>query len=199
MPLPALTLRESRRHHLRTLAACAMAGALAGCAGLGTPRHFEISTARLERKLQERVPLRHSLLGVVNLQARVDRLRTLPEQDRLAAEMRFDASGALLPQPWHGTFDLLFGLQVDPEDFSVRMRNVELASLKLPMVMGRSAELLQGALSAIAHQFASDTVLYRMEPGDVERLRSLGLRPEPIRVTSQGLSIDFARSGGTYR
>lgn len=194
-----LTRCEDRRTHLRAWAACALGAALAGCAGWGTPRHFNISTERLERKLQERVPLRHSLLGVVNLQARVDRLRTLPEQDRLAAEMRFDASGALLPQPWHGTFDLLFGLQVDPDDYSVRMRDVELTSLRLPMVTGRSAELLQGALGAIAQQFAGDAVLYQLEPRDAQRLRSAGLRPAPIRVTSQGLSIDFVPAGGTYR
>lgn len=188
-------MTRTRRVALQGLALLALA-ATAGCAGLGVPRSYHISTEQLEQALRSRTPMRHSLAGIVNLRAQLGEVRPLPQENRLATQVRFDASGPLLPQAWHGSFDLLFGLRFEPSDHSLRAQDLELQALRLPMVMGRSAELLEGALTALAQQMGKDLVLYRLNPRDVERLLSLGLRPEPIQVTPRGLRVEFSKAEG---
>lgn len=186
-----MTRSATRRAMLHRLAGLALAGGLGACAGLPGSREVRISTAQLEQALQQRMPLRQSLAGIVTLHARVPRLRMLPEQNRIAAEVKFEATGPLLPQAWYGGFDLLFGLQFDPADLSLRARDIELQSLRMPMVMGRSAELLQGALAALANQIAKDVPLHRLDAREAQRLKSFALQPDAIDVTPDGLVLRF--------
>ena len=190
IPLPS----ARRRDLLLRLSAAPLALALSACAGMaGALAPWRVSTAQLERGLRDRGPIRHSLAGVLDLSARVDGLRLVPERDRLAAAMKFDTQGPLLPQPWHGSFDLLFGLRYEPSDLSLRAHQLEVSGLRVPRVMGRSAELLQSALNAVSQQFAREVVLHRLNPSDVQWLQSLGLRPGPIDVTADGLVLGFER------
>lgn len=184
----------ARRTLLSSFAALPLLCVLAGCAGgLGAPRSLEVGAAELERRLRERMPLRQSVGGIVDVTANLAGLRLLPDEDRLAAEMKFVSSGPLLPQPWHGSFDLLFGLRYDAGDHSLRAHQLELQSLRLPMVMGRSSQLLQQALNAVSQQLAQEVVLHRFSPDDVQRLESFGLQPQSVNVTPRGLVVGLGR------
>ncbi|TFY96931.1 DUF1439 domain-containing protein [Ramlibacter rhizophilus] len=185
--------KPTRRRVLGRLAWPLAAAALAGCAGFpGAPTRYRISAAQLEESLRERVPLRHSMGGIVEVTARVDGLRMLPEREQVAAQVKFESSGPLLPQSFHGSFDLLFGLRWEPSDHSLRAHQLELRSLRLPMVVGRSAQLLEAALTAVSRQLIGDVVLHRLSPREVQRLRGWGLRPDTIDVTPDGLELGFA-------
>ena len=186
--MDAMSLR--RRQLLSRLGPLLTLAGLAGCSGWpGTPRSLQVSTAELERKLRERMPLRQSLAGLLDLNATLQGLRMLPEQDRIAAEMSFSTSGPLLGQAWQGSMELLFGLRYEPTDHSLRAHQLALNSLQLPGLSGRRAELLQTALGTLSRQLADEVVLHRLAPRDLDRLQDLGLRPGAVTVTPQGLEL----------
>ncbi|MEJ7932361.1 hypothetical protein WG922_20480 [Ramlibacter sp. AN1015] len=187
----------TRRTTSLHLAALALVSALAaGCAGWpGAPDALRISTQELQERLREHVPLQHGIPGIVSVDARVAAVRTLPQSNRLAAKVAFNASGPLLPQTWYGSFDLLFGLRWEPTDQTLRAQQLEVQSLRLPMVMGRSAELLEGAINALARQLAGDLVVHRLGREEAQRLERFGVQPQAITVTPEGLVIGLAREG----
>ncbi len=182
-----------RRHLLRAALAAPLLP-LAGCALLPQAGDsYLVPLTRLEQSLVGRAPRTYSAAGLVDLQARVQRLRLLPEANRLAAEVSFDAAGPLLPRLMAGTFDLLFALRYEPSDQTLRAHQLQVQSLKLPSLPAGAVGALERAMPALARvALGDDVVLHRLEPRDVQRLAMVGLQPGAITVTPEGLRIAYA-------
>ena len=174
---------------------------VAGCAGLafGGVRAQEqeapasaghrISTAQLQQALELRFPRRFTVSGLVDVEVRVPRLRLLPEQNRLGAELLADISGAALRRRHAGSVDLDFALRYESSDQSVRAHRIRMNSIRLEGLNPDTADMFEEYVGRLSHQAVREVALHRLRPQDLALAHTMGLEPGTITVTQQGLWI----------
>lgn len=163
--------------------------ALAGCGSLAGPRTVEVSQAQLLDAMVRQFPLRLGLLEPLELVAVSPRLRVLPEENRLAAEVDLDIGPGSAGRALTGTVGFSYGLRYAPGDHTVRMSRLRLDRLEL----GPYGNLLHlpaaSVASALAEELLEGLVVYTLPPDDVRRLDASGYQAGEIRVTPGGLAI----------
>ena len=170
--------------------------ALAGVAWAQTPDgqaqpHYSVSSAQLQQAVAQRFPLRYPLPGLLNLDLQAPRLRLLPAQNRLSAEMAVQAAGPALRRGHTGTFDVNFGLRYEASDRTIRAHQLRFANLQFPSLQPQVVALLNSYGPALAEQALREVVLHQVRPQDLALMEGLGLQPGSITVTEQGLVIGF--------
>lgn len=155
----------------------------------GKPPGHRVSTAQLQQLLAQRFPLRYPVPGVLTLDLQTPRLRMLPEQNRLRAEMAVAAAGPALHQTHHGGFDVDFALRYETSDRTVRAHQLRLGRLRFPDLQAGAVELLNTYVSALAEQSLQEVVLHRLQAQDLKAIDAMGLQPGAITVTQDGLVI----------
>lgn len=169
----------------------------AACAGLtqvgGRPRHT-VPADQLQQAVAQRFPLRYPVAGLLDLEVKTPRLRLLPEQNRLATEVVVEAAGPALRRSYTGAFDMAFALRYEASDRTIRAHQLEVRQLRLPGLPARTLELLDTYLPALARQALGDVVLHTLRPKDLALADAMGLQPDTLTVTPDGLEIGFAPS-----
>ena len=150
-----------------------------------------VSAAQLQHALEQRFPRRFTLSGLVDVDVQVPRLRLLPEQNRLGAELAVEASGATLRRRHAGNVDLDFALRYESSDQSVRAHRIRMNSIRLEGLNPDASDLLEEYVGRLSHQAVREVVLHRLRPQDLALPRTMGLEPGAITVTQQGLVIAF--------
>jgi len=174
-----------------------MTGAMAlGGAALASPDTrgqpgYTVSADQLQRAVAERFPLRYPLGGLLDLSVQAPRLRLLPALNRLGTEMAVQAAGLALGRSYAGAFDLDFGLRYEASDRSIRAHQLRVNSLRFSDLPPGPSELLAAYGPALAEQTLRDVVLHQLRPQDLTLPDGLGLQPDSITVTPQGLLIGF--------
>lgn len=179
-----------RRRMLAWTMAAAPAALLAPAAQ-AQPR-YTVSAATLQDAVAQRFPLRFGLAGLLQLTVGTPALRLLPQANRIGAGMVVVAAGPALPRPSSGEFDLDFALRYERSDQTIRARQLRVRSLRVAGLPAPYPELLDAFGQALAGQTFGELVLHRLRPADLALADGLGLEPDAIDVTDDGLAIGFA-------
>jgi hypothetical protein len=116
----------------------------------------------------------------------------LPQLDRVAADMVVVAGGPALARSVSGEFAIDFALRYERRDQTVRAHRLRVRSLRVPGLPQPYPELLDGFAQALADEALGEVVLHRLGPQDLALADVMGLEPDTITVTAQGLAIGFA-------
>lgn len=171
-----------------------MAGAVAlGSAARASPAPggYAVSADQLQRAVAQRFPLRYPMGGLMDLNVQAPVLRLLPALNRLGTTMAVQASGLALGRSYTGAFDLDFGLRYEASDQTVRAHQLRVNSLRFADLPPGPSALLEAYGPALAEQTLREVVLHRLHPQDLALPDGLGLQPDSITVTPQGLLIGF--------
>ena len=182
----------------RLLGSLALSGCLPACASTagGVPR-YRISMGQLEQALARRFPLRHSLQGLLRLELPAPRLRTLPHENRIAAEFTLTAGGPALRRELQGLFDLDFALRYEPQDRTIRARQPRVNLFQIAGLPREAADSLVAYGPALAEHALHDLVLHQLRPEDLALADTMGLQPGAIHVESAGLVVEFVPKSPT--
>jgi len=153
--------------------------------------HHTVSAEQLQRSVAQRFPLRYPVAGLMNLDLQAPRLRLLPEQNRLSAEMAVDAAGPALQRRHKGTFEVDFALRYEASDHTIRAHQLRIKRLQFPSLQPGVVELLNTYGPALAEQSLLEVVLHQLRPQDLALADVMGMQPGSITVTEQGLVIGF--------
>ncbi len=169
-------------------AACAgVTVLLAGCATFAGPRDYDVPLAKLQRNLDQRFPIEHHALAVLDLRLVQPRLATLPN-DRIALTALLSVSSPLMRQEYTGTISLSGRLNIDPSRNAVMLADTRLDDFTLDGLDERTQRQVSGAAGVLANNLARDTPIYTWRP---DELKYAGVQfvPTAIRTSSSGLSI----------
>ncbi len=153
------------------------------------PSGQRVSTGQLQQALARRFPLRYPAAGLFDLHVRTPHLRTLPDQNRLLAEMAIEASGPALHRAHEGSFDVDFTLRYEASDRTLRAQDLRLSRLRFPTLRPDVVKLLDAYAPALAAQSLQEVVLHQLQPQDLKAIDAMGMQPGPITVTDTGLVI----------
>lgn len=160
-------------------------------AGAGTEPRHAVSGAQIQRLLEQRFPLKYPVRGVVDVELEVPRLRFMPQQNRLGAELAVTAAGPSLRRPHTGLIDLDFALRYEPSDLSVRAHQIRVNSAHVDGLTADASRLLDAYARVAAEQSLREVVLHRFTPQELTLPATMGLEPGTITVTPDGLVIGF--------
>ena len=152
---------------------------------------YTVSIAKLEQAMAQRFPLRLPVAGLVDISVQPPRLRLLPAQNRLGADMLVGAAGQALRRAYTGTFELDFALRYEASDLSVRAHQLRVNRLQFEGLGPQPSALLTAYGPALAEQALQDAVLHTFKPQDLALPDGMGLQPGSITVTAQGLLVGF--------
>jgi hypothetical protein len=155
------------------------------------PGGYTVTADQLQRAVAQRFPLRYPMGGLMDLNLQAPVLRLLPALNRLGTEMAVQASGLALGRSYAGAFDLDFGLRYEASDRTVRAHQLRVNSLRFADLPPGPSALLDTYGPALAEQTLREVVLHRLRPQDLALPDGLGLQPDRITVTPQGLLIGF--------
>lgn len=164
--------------------------ATAGSDASAQPR-YAVSAARVQQAVAERFPVRYTVGGLLRLTVRTPALRFLPELNRMAADMVVVATGPALATTSSGAFDLDFALRYERSDRTIRAHRLRVRSLRVAGLPPPYPELLDAFRQSLAQQTFGEVVLHRLVAQDLALADVMGLEPESITVTADGLEIGF--------
>lgn len=153
---------------------------------------YTVSPERLQEAVAQRFPLRYAMAGLLDLDVQAPRIRLLPKQNRVSAEMAIEAAGPALRRSHSGTFEVDFALRYEPGDRTIRAYRLKFQSLRISGLQPQASELLNAYGPAMARELLQEVVLYQLRPQDLAMAGSMGMQPDSITVTDKGLVIGFA-------
>jgi hypothetical protein len=158
----------------------------------GALPHYTVSADKLQRSVAQRFPLRYPVPGVLNLDVQAPHLRLLPASNRLGAEMVVDAAGSALARRHRGTLEVDFALRYEASDRTIRAHQLRIQRLQFPTLQPGVVAMLNTYAPALAEQSLLEVVLHTLRPQDLALADVMGMRPDRITVTEEGLVIGFS-------
>ena len=162
-----------------------------GPARSAAPGGHTIGLAQIERAVAERFPLTLGVGGLIDLHLEPPRLRLLPAQNRIGSAWDLEAGGPALRHRYRGLFDLDFLLRYEPADRTIRAHQPRVQALRLTGLPSRPAELLDAYGPMLAEQALQDVVLHQLGARELALPDAMGLQPDTLTVTAQGVVIGF--------
>lgn len=152
---------------------------------------YTVSEAQLQQAVAQRFPRRYPVGGFLDIDAKAPRLSLLPAKNRLAAQLQVAATGPALPRAYQGLFDIDFALRYQASDRTVRADQLRVNALQFDNVPAQTSALLSMYGPQLAEQSLQGAVLHQLKPEDLALPDGMGLQPDTITVTAQGLVIAF--------
>ena len=152
---------------------------------------YTVSAAQLQQLVAQRFPRRFPVADLLSLDVQAPRLRLLPAQNRLSAEMAVEAAGPALHRSRKGRFEVDFALRYEPSDRSLRAYQLRFKQLSIEELQPAAVAWLNSYGPALAEQALQEVVLHQLRPQDLTLADVMGLQPGPITVTDAGLVIGF--------
>ena len=177
----------------RTISLSAAVAFLIGCSTLTAQPRFEVSKLQLQQAVAKRFPLQYPILGLVNVEVQAPEIRLLPEQNRLSAAMRLEASGPALNRKQSGSLDIEFALRYEVSDRTLRATAIKFKSLNFPGLQPLAAQMLNNYGQALSEKTLLEVVLHTLKPQDLALADGLGVQPGSITITQSGLVVDFVK------
>jgi hypothetical protein len=157
--------------------------------GASSPPGYTVPESLLQESVAQRFPMRYPVPGLLNLDVQVPRLRLLPEQNRLSADMEVIAAGPALNRTHRGLFDLNFALRYEASDRTVRAHQLRFNRLRFPTLQPSVVDLLNTYAPMLAEQSLMEVVVHQLSPKDLAMANALNMQPGSITVSAQGLVI----------
>lgn len=183
------TIGAMHRRHLLSLAAAGPLALLSACAS--AQPSYTVSLRQMQQALAERFPRSYPVAGLLDLQLQTPRLTLLPERNQINAVADVQASGPLLRRSHGGTFDVNFSLRYEPSDRTLRAHDLRVNALRLDGLRPQAEQALALYGQQLADQSLREVVVHQLEPKDLALADGLGVQPESITVTPQGLAVRF--------
>lgn len=181
-----------RRFFLTAVPCMAFGGvALAALPDAQPQPRYTVSAEQLQQVVAQRFPRRYPVAGLLDLDVQAPRLRLLPAQNRVSAEMAVEAAGPALERRHTGTFDVDFALRYEASDRTLRAYQLRFKHLRFADLQPAASELLNTYGPALAQQSLQEVVLHQLRPQDLALADGLGMQPGSITVTDKGLVIGF--------
>ncbi len=152
---------------------------------------YKISKEKIQQAVGEKFPRRYPARNLFDITLQTPQLRMLPEQNRLGVQTPVDLGGPALNQTYKGMFDVDFGLRFEPSDLSIRATQLKVNALRFDNLAPGPAALLSAYGPQLAEQSLQDVVLHQLKPADLALPDGMGLQPDRITVTAQGIAISF--------
>ena len=190
LPYPPLAPRVAQALLLALFLLAALLGSRAATAQ--TKPSYTVSAVQLQEAVAQRFPLRYQVAGLLDLDVKSPLLRLLPEQNRLAAAVAVNAGGPALGRSHPGSFDIDFALRYEPSDQTLRAHQIQVRALRMDGLNPGTTELLQATLPGLVRDNLREVVVHRLRPQDLALPDGMGLQPDTITVTRDGLEIGFA-------
>ncbi len=168
------------------LALCAILGA---CALLPAPRSLNFSQAEVQALVTRQFPQQRTVLEVFDVTAEAPRLQLLAASNRISAELPLRVRERLLSGRWQGRLRFEAALRWEPADQTVRLAQVQVQELRADEPSGLSAAAVERLGAALARRMLEDSTLYRLEGEQAAKLQRLGVVPEAVAVTADGLEV----------
>lgn len=153
------------------------------------PPGYPVSLAQMQQAVGERFPRRYPVQGLLDLELQTPRLKLLPAENRLRAQMAVLAAGPALNRSHQGSFDVDFGLRYEASDRTLRAHQLRLARLEFPTLQPRVVEMLNAYAPLLADQSLREVVLHELTAKDLATVDAMNMQPGPITVTDKGLVI----------
>jgi len=150
-----------------------------------------VSAAEMQLAVTQRFPLRYPVQGLLDLEVETPKLRLLPAQNRMGAEMVVQAEGPALQRMHQGLLDVDFALRYEASDRTIRAHQLRIRRLQFPSLQPGVVALLNTYAPALAQQSLLEVVLHQLRPQDLALADVMGLQPGSITVTEAGLVIGF--------
>lgn len=176
----------------RMATAMAFAWLLASCSSLLAPRSIELSQARLQTLLAERLPAQTERVGPFRFRADEPGLTLLPALNRVAVDMAVGIVSDFIPIPTlSGSLRVTQRLRFETSDSTVRLDDVVVERFDVAGL----PQTLQRVIDTYARPFAGalleDRVLYALRPQEIAEMSRHGLRPGSIRVKDTAIEIEL--------
>jgi len=162
---------------------------LGACALLPAPRSLNFSQAEVQALVARQFPQQRTLLEVFDVTAEVPRLQLLAERNRVVAEVPLRVRERLLSGRWQGRLRFEAALRWEPADQTVRLAQVQVQELRADEPSGLSAAAVERVGAALARRMLEDSTLYRLEGEQAAKLQRLGVVPDAVAVTVDGLEV----------
>jgi len=153
------------------------------------PAGYRVSTAQMQEAMGQRFPRRYPVQGLLNLDVQTPRLKMLPDENRLRAEMPVEAAGPALNRSHQGSLEVDFGLRYEASDRTLRAHQLRLSKLNFPSLQPSVVALLNTYAPTLGDELLKEVVLHRLEPKDLAPLDKMGMQPGAIAVTPSGLVV----------
>lgn len=152
---------------LRGALPLAIAGLLAGCAGIIGPRQVDLTQERMQQGLDRRFPLHQRALGVFEIELSHPKLDILAGNDRVALTLDASVSPLLARQSWTGSMVISGRLQADQQHNAVVLRDAHVDRFVIDgMDEGRQHQIASVA-NLLSDKVAKDVPLYSFRPEDL--------------------------------
>jgi hypothetical protein len=172
-------------------------GVLAGCATLAPgPKNILLSQERLQQIIGSQFPFNNRLLDILEVQASAPRISLDAANNRINTGLDLGLAargiGALLSErDIKGSIDLSYGLRFEPRAQSVRMTDVRVNKLDVPLGGARWSGTVGKLGSALAEQVLRDYVIYKFSAKDLEAAKGWGYKPGAFNISAQGLNLNL--------
>ena len=162
-----------------------------GCASLGLyPHSVEFTRDAIEKKLAERMPMRRTSLGIIDLELSNPRVAMLTDKARVATTFDAVLRIPLLPKPLTGTSTLSGVPRYDASSRSVVLGVPAIDALAIEGVPERLASQLRALADDLAQEALADRPLHTLKPDDL-KFGGTELEPGPVRITADRLVVDL--------
>ena len=175
-PYESQRLPMQRRHLLFTLAAAG----LAGCAGVGGPRHVLLSQADLQARIERHFPHQRRVLELIDVTVARPNVRLLPERNRIATDLDLIATERLSGRTVRGNLVLDYALRYEPADASLRLTQVQVQQASLDLGSGPLSPSNARIAALLAERVLDDFAIYRADPERLKRLQRAGDRKSVV-------------------
>ena len=170
---------------------------MAACSSLLAPHSVELSQARLQALLAERLTVQTQRMGPFFFRVDEPQLTLQPALDRVAVSLQVGVGSPYIPMPTlAGSLRVSQRLRFEPSDNTVRLDDVAVERF----VVAGLPEALQRVIDSYARPLAGavldGTVLYALRADDIAAMKRHGLRPGAIRVKDASIEIELVPSEG---
>jgi hypothetical protein len=176
--------------HRAALGAALTLGAAGTTSAIAQPR-YTVSAAQMQAAAAAKFPLNYPVGGLFELALQAPRLRLLPAENRIGADIPVEAAGEALRRRYPGSLDIDFALRYEPGDRSLRAHQIRVNTLQFPGLRPQIGELLNTYAPVLAAQALGEVVLHQLGDKELGLADTMGLAPDRITVTPSGLVIDF--------
>jgi hypothetical protein len=160
---------------------------LSGCAGLMS-HTVEVPLEKLQASLAKQFPFNSDFARLMDLTISSPKLRTLPEENRIATEVEVSLAPRFTSGKISGTLWMDSALRFEPSDSTVRLVKPRLTKLD---VAGAKDINLKKIAEFIVESAMNDAVIYQVKEADLKRYGTNWV-PSDFKVTRAGISVTLA-------
>jgi hypothetical protein len=168
---------------------------LNGCAGLMS-QTVDVPLERLQSSMAKRFPFNSDFARLIELTISSPKLRTMPEENRIATEVEVLLAPRFMNNKINGTLAMDSALRFEPKDRTVRLvkpriSKLDMAGLKLGDSVGSNDINLNKLAEFIVENAMNDLVVYQVKEEELKRYGTTWV-PGEFKVTRSGISVSLA-------